>query len=389
MTLVGAPLISQSRPSHKFSPQFQTKSPLLVYCRPLVPSFIDKRTSRRPSILRASNSKDETSSKPPSPLDQFPDDQGPIKFQPFVAQNELRRRMLSYYRELATPTGQILAVQPVSEEWVEPAADLLTEAFADSMGYVTIYKNFLRRQIKSYLRSHMNLPPKTVCLVALLVNKEALEKRSQINDDSGFNSAIEGSGSNDRLIGGDGSRDEPNFSNNDSITADVANDMMGDGMANNFWLPSSNTTEHSSTVTEAENKNTSTVLSPTRPASRLDVTTATLVGAVEVSFTESTRSKEWVGLNPPPERPYLCNMAVSVDTRRQGIGGLLLKAAEDLVQQVGEDQMYLHLRFKDVPAAALYRKAGYTSAAQDCIFVRLVGQDRRWLMKKLLKEEIN
>ena len=106
-----------------------------------------------------------------------------------------------------------------------------------------------------------------------------------------------------------------------------------------------------------------------------------------MSFTESTRTKEWTGLNAPPERPYLCNMAVAEETRRQGIGVLMLEAAEDLVQRVGEDELYLHLRFKDAPAAALYRKAGYTPSAQDSIFVRLVGQDRRWLMKKVLNKE--
>ncbi|KAG7667652.1 hypothetical protein Ndes2526B_g01965 [Nannochloris sp. 'desiccata'] len=294
--------------------------------------------------------------------------------------------MLGYYRELPTPTGQILVVQPVSEEWVEPAADLLTEAFADSMGYVTIYKNFLRRQIRNYLRSHMDLPPKTVCLVALLVNKEVLETQTQIDEDSGFNSYIEGSGDDGRGNYGMG---ESTIFISDSSAADVANVMMGDGMGTNTCPSfSTNTTDHSS-ASEAENNNNSTARSTSRRAPRLDATRATLVGAVEVSFTESTRSKEWTGLNPPPERPYLCNMAVAAETRRQGIGGLMLEAAEDLVQQVGEDQMYLHLRFKDAPAAALYRKAGYTSVAQDSLLVRLVGQDRRWLMKKLLKEEIN
>jgi ribosomal protein S18 acetylase RimI-like enzyme len=294
--------------------------------------------------------------------------------------------MLSYYRELPTPKGQILVVQPVSEEWVEPAAELLTEAFADSMGYVTIYKNFLRRQIKNYLRSHMNLPPKTVCLVALLVSKDVLEKQPQIDDSSGLNSNIEGSGNDHHHNvdeNGDG-RDALIFPNNESLAAD--------GMMKNSIRNNSSPSISSSTFTEAEDKNTAGTASTTptrRPSQRLDVTTATLVGAVEVSFTESTRSKEWTGLNPPPERPYLCNMAVAAETRRQGIGGLMLKAAEDLVQHVGEDQLYLHLRFKDAPAAALYRKAGYTSAAQDSILVRLVGQDRRWLMKKLLKEKTN
>jgi ribosomal protein S18 acetylase RimI-like enzyme len=296
--------------------------------------------------------------------------------------------MLGYYRELPTPNGQVLIVQPVSEEWVEPAADLLTEAFADSIGYMSIYKNFLRRQIRNYLRSHMNLPPKTVCLVALLVDKEVLEKQPQIDEDSGFYSDLEAS--EGESGGGGGGQ---NFDSARGSAADVAGGMMGDGMGNNIWPSFSS--NHSSSSTSEEDATSSTLRSSGgggggsdgARSPRVNPTTATLVGAVEVSFTESTRSKEWTGLNPPPERPYLCNMAVADNVRRQGIGGLLLKAAEELVQQVGEDQMYLHLRFKDAPAQALYRKAGYIPAAQDSIFVMLVGQDRRWLMKKILTEE--
>jgi ribosomal protein S18 acetylase RimI-like enzyme len=331
--------------------------------------------------VRSSNLRDETTSEPPN-LPFGGDDADPIiKFQPFVARNELRRRMLGYYRELPTPSGQILVVQPVSEEWIEPAADLLTEAFADSMGYVTIYKNFLRRQIRNYLRSHMNLPPKTVCLIALLVNKEVLEKLPQIDEDSGFYSELEvnDDGGGGSMVGDIGSSD----STSTSSAADVAGGVMGDGMGNNFWPSFSSST----TTTDPNSNEEVDSTSEHPPRLRLDASTATLVGAVEVSFTESTRTKEWTGLNPPPERPYLCNMAVAGEVRRQGIGVLMLKAAEDLVQKVGEDQMYLHLRFKDAPAAALYRKAGYAPAAQDSIFVKLVGQDRRWLMKKMLKEE--
>jgi GNAT superfamily N-acetyltransferase len=114
---------------------------------------------------------------------------------------------------------------------------------------------------------------------------------------------------------------------------------------------------------------------------------ATLAAAVEISFTESTRSKDIAGLDPPPERPYLCNMAVATTMQRRGLGSAVLIAAEDLVRAVGDDTVYLHLRFKDAPAAALYRAAGYESVAQDSIFVRLIGQERRWLMKKSLKNE--
>ena len=48
----------------------------------------------------------------------------------------------------------------------------------------------------------------------------------------------------------------------------------------------------------------------------------------------------------------------------------------------------MHLRFKDIPAAAMYRKAGYVISDQDAFWVRLFGQDRRWLMRKDLKSTV-
>ena len=79
-------------------------------------------------------------------------------------------------------------------------------------------------------------------------------------------------------------------------------------------------------------------------------------------------------------------MAIAPSVRRQGIGSLLLTAAEGLVKSVGQSDVYLHLRFKDKPAQALYQKNGYKSVAQDAFYWVLVGQERRWLMRKDLKE---
>lgn len=265
----------------------------------------------------------------------------PPKFQPFVARNELRRRMLSYCREMRTRDGRLLLVLPLSEPWIPATADLLTEAFADAMGAVTVYKNFLRRQIRNYLKAHKDLPPKTVVLVAVLVDEAVLEAAE----------AAEAA----------------------KQAADEFDGSMGDGMGAAGPSGVEESTEEGQV--------------PLRWRKLAPGPAATLAAAVEISFTESTRSKDIAGLDPPPERPYLCNMAVTKSLQRQGLGAAVLAAAEDLVRAVGDDTVYLHLRFKDTPAAALYRAAGYNSVAQDSIFVRLIGQERRWLMKKSLKNE--
>ena len=170
---------------------------------------------------------------------------------------------------------------------MDGCAELLTDTFADSMGYISAYRNFLFRQIRKYLRDHSALVPKSVILVARLSSSPGNEE------------------------------------------ADV-------------------------------------------------------VGAVEVSFSESTRSKN-ATLNPPTDRPYICNMAIEAEHRRRGYGKALLDAAEKLIVHMGENCVYLHARCKDKPAVRLYENNGYSVAGEDSFLVTLVGLDRRKLLTKKLK----
>jgi ribosomal protein S18 acetylase RimI-like enzyme len=59
------------------------------------------------------------------------------------------------------------------------------------------------------------------------------------------------------------------------------------------------------------------------------------------------------------EEAELRRMSVAVDSRRQGIGGELLKTAEEFCR--GEDYQCIHLStaLHLKPAIALYQKAGY------------------------------
>ncbi len=114
-----------------------------------------------------------------------------------------------------------------------------------------------------------------------------------------------------------------------------------------------------------------------------DDETAVLVGTCEISFHPSTRSKH-LTLNSPPDLPYLCNMAVREEHKGNGYGSMLLDASERVVLSTGYKSMYLHVRHVDGPALQLYRKHGYEEDGEDIGLVRLLGMDRRFLMKKFL-----
>eukprot|EP00775_Hariotina_reticulata_P004123 gene4123-4369_t len=82
---------------------------------------------------------------------------------------------------------------------------------------------------------------------------------------------------------------------------------------------------------------------------------------------------------------YLCNMAVSSQWQRRGVASRLISAVEDLCVLAAEREVYLHLRFKDKDTAGgLYSKAGFSAAAADWPILTLLGQQPRYLMKKVL-----
>ena len=50
-------------------------------------------------------------------------------------------------------------------------------------------------------------------------------------------------------------------------------------------------------------------------------------------------------------------------------------------QSTGKDAVYLHLRLRDAEASALYRGAGFEEVAKDGWWLKLLGMDRRFLMR--------
>lgn len=61
---------------------------------------------------------------------------------------------------------------------------------------------------------------------------------------------------------------------------------------------------------------------------------------------------------------HINNMAVRVDWRRRGIGGLLLRAALDDGKRAGARRAFLEVRATNETAQQLYRKYGFTSTAR-------------------------
>mmetsp|Transcript_8495 Transcript_8495/g.17006 ORF Transcript_8495/g.17006 Transcript_8495/m.17006 type:complete len:295 (-) Transcript_8495:495-1379(-) len=105
---------------------------------------------------------------------ESPDPSKKSKFVRFSTPTEtiLRERLSSFRKEYKDPDGEsddaVLVVKALSNEWIDSCADLLTESFADSMGYMSVYKKFLRNQIGEYLNNHVRLLPKTVILVGII-----------------------------------------------------------------------------------------------------------------------------------------------------------------------------------------------------------------------------
>ena len=57
-------------------------------------------------------------------------------------------------------------------------------------------------------------------------------------------------------------------------------------------------------------------------------------------------------------------------------------SASQMCSIAGQRRMFLHLRFQDKEAGALYRKTGWEPVREDLWAVTLLGLDRRFLMAK-------
>lgn len=106
-----------------------------------------------------------------------------------------------------------------------------------------------------------------------------------------------------------------------------------------------------------------------------------LVGTVEVAVKSSLPWQPFLF-----RYPYISNLAVERQYRRQGIGRQLLLACEPPVREWGYKNLYLHVLETNQPAQQLYAQVGYQVAKVESNWVgSLVGSPRRLLLCKHLE----
>lgn len=242
------------------------------------------------------------------------------------------------------------------------------------------YKRFVRRQIAVYLERHSKMMPQAVVLMALL-------ETPRTGDDD------EAAASFDPLAGRSFDTGSFDFEQLPTIASSSPEPGSYPWLSNTdtgyaaSLLPLTEQQQQSSSTASSSSSSSSPspgtpVLSPSgSPNSQLK-----LVGTAEVSFDPATRTAYAMN-NPPAKCAYLCNMAVHPDHRRQGIARHLLSSAEHIAALACEDKMYLHLRLIDQPAGRLYRGSGFKQMAEDNILMQLLGQDRKYLMCKELRQQ--
>lgn len=270
----------------------------------------------------------------------------------FSPKADIRRSLLNFQYEAEVDAGT-LVIRPLSRAQLREVTDLLTDVFAASEDRLGLYTRYMRNQIRIYLENHLKVAPDAVVLVAVLLPHGA----------STSNSSAAGR----------------------PADAQLANSMPAgsEAAANPISGP---TSTDSAVEGPAGLEATDGAAQQQRQRRRQqEVEDGVLVGTVEVSFTESTRTR-FLTLNPPKDSAYLGNMCTAPEHRRRGYGSHLLRAAEQLTQLAAYPILYLHLRFKDVEAAAMYERAGYSEAARDMFLLPLLGLQRRFLMSRQMSQ---
>lgn len=116
------------------------------------------------------------------------------------------------------------------------------------------------------------------------------------------------------------------------------------------------------------------ILSSGKPASA----GSQIIGTVEISLRSANAF-----LLHSSHYPYLSNLAVRSEYRRQGIAQNLLSSSEELLQSQGFQDLYLHVLENNYPARNLYFKAGYRLQQADPLWYSwLFRRPRRLLLHK-------
>ncbi len=106
-----------------------------------------------------------------------------------------------------------------------------------------------------------------------------------------------------------------------------------------------------------------------------------LVGTVEIAL----RFNDWTQINK--SFPYLSNLAVHPQYRRQGAASVLLKACEQITHDWGFQDLYLHVLENNSQARQLYFKQGYRVHKVESTWQNFIWRNSRQILlhKHLLK----
>ncbi len=109
---------------------------------------------------------------------------------------------------------------------------------------------------------------------------------------------------------------------------------------------------------------------------------ASLVGTVEMGL----RSNYWQPYGS--QYPYVSNLAVRRECRRQGVAAQLLNTCERMAVDWGFSELYLHVLENNYKARRLYFKLGYRLQQVEGSWTTwLLGQPRRMLLRKPLVKD--
>ncbi len=86
-----------------------------------------------------------------------------------------------------------------------------------------------------------------------------------------------------------------------------------------------------------------------------------IAGTVEIAVKQSF----WLAKTNHAQYPYISNLAVKADFRRQGIAKKLLSKCEQIAQNWGYDTIQLHVLADNQQAKQLYLNFGYNIIAQE------------------------
>jgi ribosomal protein S18 acetylase RimI-like enzyme len=221
------------------------------------------------------------------------------------------------------------------------------------------YSRFVRRRIAKYLDDHIRPEARTLVLAAMVEEGEEEEEGEGEGEEDGV-----GGG------GGDDKADLERQRMEDEVMDAILAVRLGGLGGSSGGTSTSSSSSTSSAAVDAANAN------PPSSSRRL-----TLVGTAELSLDSSTRSR-YLTLNPPEDAAYLMNTAVDARWRRRGVARALVVAADRVARRLGLDFVFLHARLVDPPAVALYRSLGFEVVATDGWWLSLIGQDRRYLMRR-------